>query len=54
MMGVGGAEEDVLHDFKLISWEAGALGLQLNQRKSELISDVSAGKKLLGVANNPC
>ena len=31
--------QDVLHDLKLVEKEAGALGLQLNQSKTELICD---------------
>ena len=51
---LGGAEADVLYDFQLIDREARTLGLQLNQRKSELICDDSAGKDLLAVANDLC
>ena len=37
--GGGGSLQDVLHDLKLVEKEAGALWLQLNRSKTELICD---------------
>ena len=36
---LGGSLQDVLHDLKLVEKEAGALALQLNHSKTELICD---------------
>ena len=51
---IGGSEENVLHHFQLMKCEASDLGLQLNQRKSELICNDSVGGNLLCIAPALC
>ena len=44
---IGGSEKTVLHNILLIKCEASDLGLQLNQKKSELTCNDSVGGTLL-------
>ena len=41
---IGRATEDVKHDLEVVIWEGPALGLPLNQQKTELIGDDYAAR----------